>query len=126
MQSGCGRDPHSIRWDELREWLGSGTLKRSRLRTVLPRAAAGEDSFNPICGKAVTRERADAAPWEPFGPGSWIRYRVFRRSSVGDHDPRHRREANGLMRLWIYRFCGRDYQFLERSGDPVEGSGVAT
>jgi hypothetical protein len=103
-------------------WLGSGHIRRINLTHVFYQAV-GEDTFNPIAGRAVT-VNAQMAAVELSYDRDWIRYRVSTFYTSGDANPRDGR-ARGFDSIDdLPNFAGGIFSFWNREDIRLLGSGV--
>lgn len=122
INQGSGAIPHGIRVGYF-GWLGSGHIKRLNLTHAFYQAV-GEDTFNPIAGRAVT-VNAQMAAVELSYDHDWIRYRVSTFYSSGDANPRDGR-ARGFDAIDdLPNFAGGIFSFWNREQIRLTGSGVA-
>ncbi len=117
-----GALPHRIRAGYF-GWLGNGHIGRFNVSHAFYQAL-GEDSLNPIAGKAVT-VNAQMAAAEFSLDRDWVRYRVSVFYSSGDANPRDAR-ARGFDSIVDFpAFAGGIFSFWNREGIRLTGSGVA-
>lgn len=103
-------------------WLGSGHVRRLNLTHAFYQAV-GEDTFNPIAGRAVT-VNAQMAAAELSYDRDWIRYRVSTFYTSGDANPRDGR-ARGFDAIDdLPNFAGGIFSFWNREDIRLLGSGV--
>jgi hypothetical protein len=122
LNQGVGPIPHGIRVGYF-GWLGSGHIKRINLTHAFYQAV-GEDTFNPIAGRAVT-VNAQMAAAELSYDHDWIRYRISTFYSSGDANPRDGR-ARGFDAIDdLPNFAGGIFSFWNREEIRLTGSGVA-
>ena len=104
-------------------WLGSGHIKRLNVTHAFYEAA-GEDTLNPIAGRAVT-VNAQMAAAEVSLDRDWIRYRVSAFYASGDSNPRNGR-ANGFDSIVdLPNFAGGIFSFWNREELRLTGTGIA-
>lgn len=103
-------------------WLGSGHIRRINVTHAFYQAV-GEDTFNPIAGRAVT-VNAQMAAAEASYDRDWIRYRVSAFYTSGDANPRDGR-ARGFDAIDdLPNFAGGIFSFWNREDIRLLGSGV--
>jgi Carboxypeptidase regulatory-like domain len=103
-------------------WLGSGHIRRINLTHAFYQAI-GEDTFNPIAGRAVT-VNAQLAAAEISYDRDWVRYRVSAFYTSGDANPRDARARGFDSILDLQSFAGGIFSFWNREGFRLTGSGV--
>ena len=118
---GAGPIPHGIRAGYF-GWLGSGHIHRINLTHAFYQAI-GEDTFNPIAGRAVT-VNAQLAAAEVSYDRDWVRYRVSAFYTSGDANPRDGRARGFDSILDLDSFAGGLFSFWNREGFRLTGSGV--
>jgi hypothetical protein len=118
---GASPIPHGIRVGYF-GWLGSGHIRRLNLTHAFYQAV-GEDTFNPIAGRAVTIN-AQLAAAELSYDHDWIRYRVSTFYTSGDANPRDGRARGFDSVLDLPNFAGGIFSFWDREGIRLTGSGV--
>lgn len=103
-------------------WLGSGHIRRINVTHAFYQAV-GEDTFNPIAGRAVT-VNAQMAAAEISYDRDWIRYRISAFYTSGDANPRDGR-ARGFDAIDdLPNFAGGIFSFWNREDIRLLGSGV--
>jgi len=118
---GAGPIPHGIRAGYF-GWLGSGHIHRINLTHAFYQAI-GEDTFNPIAGRAVT-VNAQLAAAEVSYDRDWVRYRVSAFYTSGDANPRDGRARGFDSILDLDSFAGGLFSFWNREGFRLTGCGV--
>jgi hypothetical protein len=118
---GAGPILHGIRVGYF-GWLGSGHIHRVNLTHAFYQAI-GEDTFNPITGRAVT-VNAQLAAAEISLDKDWIRYRVSTFYTSGDSDPRDGRARGFDSIVDLPNFAGGLFSYWDREGIRLLGSGV--
>jgi Carboxypeptidase regulatory-like domain len=117
----AGPIPHGIRVGYF-GWLGSGHIHRINLTHAFYQAI-GEDTFNPIAGRAAT-VNAQLAAAEVSYDRDWVRYRVSAFYTSGDANPRDGRARGFDSILDLDSFAGGLFSFWNREGFRLTGSGV--
>lgn len=103
-------------------WLGSGHIRRINITHAFYQAV-GEDTFNPIAGRAIT-VNAQMAAAEISYDRDWIRYRVSTFYTSGDANPRDGR-ARGFDAIDdLPNFAGGIFSFWNREDIRLLGSNV--
>lgn len=122
INQGVGPIPHGIRVGYF-GWLGNGHIKRLNLTHAFYQAV-GEDTFNPIAGRAVT-VNAQMAAAELSLDRDWIRYRISTFYASGDANPRDARARGFDSIIDLPNFAGGLFSFWNREAIRLTGSGVA-
>jgi len=117
----AGPIPHGVRVGYF-GWLGSGHIHRINLTHAFYQAI-GEDTFNPIAGRAAT-VNAQLAAAEVSYDRDWVRYRVSAFYTSGDANPRDGRARGFDSILDLDSFAGGLFGFWNREGFRLTGSGV--
>jgi hypothetical protein len=118
---GAGPILHGIRVGYF-GWLGSGHIHRLNVTHAFYQAI-GEDTFNPIAGRAVT-VNAQLAAAEISYDKDWIRYRVSTFYTSGDANPRDGRARGFDSIVDLPNFAGGLFSYWDREGIRLLGSGV--
>jgi Carboxypeptidase regulatory-like domain len=118
---GAGPISHGIRVGYF-GWLGSGHIHRLNVTHAFYQAV-GEDTFNPIAGRAVTIN-AQLAAAELSYDHDWMRYRISTFYTSGDANPRDSRARGFDSILDLPNFAGGIFSFWDREGIRLTGSGV--
>ncbi|HEY2461832.1 MAG TPA: carboxypeptidase-like regulatory domain-containing protein [Candidatus Acidoferrum sp.] len=103
-------------------WLGNGHIRRINLTHAFYQAV-GEDTFNPIAGRAVTIN-AQLAAAEISYDRDWIRYRVSTFYTSGDANPRDSRARGFDTIVDLPNFAGGIFSFWDREAIPLTAAGV--
>jgi len=103
-------------------WAGSGHFGRWNVSHAFYQAL-GEDTFNPIAGRAVTID-AQMAALEISWDRDWIRFRASAFYASGDANPRDGRATGFDAIVDQPNFAGGDFSFWNREGIPLTGASV--